>query len=956
MAKRLSLSLVSICWFCVVVLLHCVRASLDIELELARPQTGRALDILDCANYTSEKECENDEQLACQWKSKECTGVCFGASRSACLDKYRDHCCWDTTASDQPCRAKKKTNGCGLVESSLKCSVLSKKECKRIWKSEKSCYWYKYAGCRTPCHFVSEDTCLLHSNEECEWLPSGQDGSENTSNCALRNSNHNSKVPTTSSPTTSSSTNHPSKQPIGMEVKPTSSPTSPTPPLEFTDMIVHLIGDVSILDSITSEKDILIDTFSIVFGDFRMNQNAKKIDIIIEECGFSVSSESTLCNRFSYFINRNQYQIANKSNKRIPEALLALRLVGVQFEDVNKLHKVFEHSYSILLSNYSLTLNDMHIVINYGNNDGNDKEMDKPMLERKKPNILMLLADDLGYGDVGYQACNYDDIPSDSDERLCSPASLTPNIDSMSAGDHSAVFKRFFVTPTCGPSRSSILSGREPIRECMLNNIFRDVSGVPPISPMNCVMNVAEMAKLAGHRTFHSGKWHVGKLHKVDSKGNPTPNEPDYVISHPGMNGFDHWVSTPRHAPTLNLNCGCFPEDNKCDMGIYNSSFFWDHYSLNNGKERKYMDKNDPKLFSCDNYWEGNSMGVPPYDPSKKGFGGWHEPLQIDDSKFIVERFVDFIEEDKTNNYETPFFAALWFHAPHGPFISPPEYRNAARALVESLPNPADCGVIFDTSVRFSDAETCMDTLKNKSLCEVICKDTKMHYYGSIMALDEQIGFLRQYLKEKKLYESTVIIFSSDNGPARYDANELAKYIGPGSASHLDEWKFSIMEGGTRVPMIFECSGLITSNKIIKTPATNVDFLPTLLELLNVPYPEAAHAHLLDGISLLPFITGVAVTRRKPIAIVNVDRDVHFILNSSSVVKMYKKSTELYIYDETLDKFVESKKPTDEDDQIGFHFENWFDLIFDPSPCNKPSSNDGIDPEICIDESMSEYF
>lgn len=447
----------------------------------------------------------------------------------------------------------------------------------------------------------------------------------------------------------------------------------------------------------------------------------------------------------------------------------------------------------------------------------------------------------------------------------------------------------------------------------------------------------------------------MGKLEKVNGDGEPTPSDPDYVISHPGMNGFDKWVSTPRQGATYNLNCGCFPDLAECRMGIYNNSFFWNHYSLNNGNERKYMNQNDPKLFSCENYRVGKVTDESSADDLINSYG-WTNPIIGDDSKFIVDRFIEFLEEDKKNAFSTPFFAALWFHAPHGPFVSPPEYLEPARELVMKLPDPGKCGIIFDESVGFSDSKSCQGTLKDANLCEEICIQVKAHYYGSVMALDEQVGRVRQYLKDNDLYENTVIIFSSDNGPARYDANRQPRYIGPGSAAHLEEWKFSVFEGGTRVPMVIEYPGLVASNRVVGYPATNVDYLPTVLDLLNVPYPENAMGHVLDGISLVPHIAGVKRPRVKPIGIVNVDRDIIFLMNSSAVVKLYKKSETIYTFDSSEDRFVETKQESSEDQGIDDFFEVWYDKVFDPSPCNKQDDKDGVDPETCIDETTSDYF
>ncbi len=117
---------------------------------------------------------------------------------------------------------------------------------------------------------------------------------------------------------------------------------------------------------------------------------------------------------------------------------------------------------------------------------------------KRVPNIVLILADDLGYGDVG---CFNRDCPF-----------KTPRLDQMAA--EGARLTNFYVpTPYCAPSRGTILTGRYPFRHSVVRNPAPDVGasnfGLPPSE-----ITIAELLKSAGYATAAYGKWHLG--HKKD--------------------------------------------------------------------------------------------------------------------------------------------------------------------------------------------------------------------------------------------------------------------------------------------------------------------------------------------------------------------------------------------------------------------------------------------------------
>ena len=115
-------------------------------------------------------------------------------------------------------------------------------------------------------------------------------------------------------------------------------------------------------------------------------------------------------------------------------------------------------------------------------------------VEPTRPNILILLADDMGYADIGVQGCT--DVP-------------TPNLDSIA--QNGIRFTAGYVTaPVCSPSRAGLLTGRSPTRfGHELNHPLADKAPAPVGLPVD-QKTFADWLKNAGYTTGHIGKWHLG--------------------------------------------------------------------------------------------------------------------------------------------------------------------------------------------------------------------------------------------------------------------------------------------------------------------------------------------------------------------------------------------------------------------------------------------------------------
>ena len=130
-----------------------------------------------------------------------------------------------------------------------------------------------------------------------------------------------------------------------------------------------------------------------------------------------------------------------------------------------------------------------------------------------QPNILLIMADDMGYSDIG---CYGGEIN-------------TPNIDRLA--ENGLRFSQFYNEAVCCPTRASLLTGLHPTQAGMGNMVMHDVGGGKP-GPYQGYLNdksvtIAEVLKNAGYGTYMAGKWHVGE------------NRPNW----PTDRGFDHSFS-----------------------------------------------------------------------------------------------------------------------------------------------------------------------------------------------------------------------------------------------------------------------------------------------------------------------------------------------------------------------------------------------------------------------------
>lgn len=249
----------------------------------------------------------------------------------------------------------------------------------------------------------------------------------------------------------------------------------------------------------------------------------------------------------------------------------------------------------------------------------------------KRPNIILIMADDLGWGDTGYNG---------------NPILKTPCLDEMAATG--TCFNRFYAAaPVCSPTRGSCLTGRHPYRYGIF---WADVGHLPAEE-----ITIAEALKTQGYSTGHFGKWHVGTLTKTDNDATRGGVGNIQAYAPPWENGFDVCFSTESWMPTYNpMVWG----GGKWTPTVDETNFKWI-------MDRPVAEGETPETASVDwwhgAYWEGEGKRVT-------------EEMTGDDSKIIMDHALQYIES-QAKNEKDPFLAVIWFHTPHTPLVAGNEHR-----------------------------------------------------------------------------------------------------------------------------------------------------------------------------------------------------------------------------------------------------------------------------------------
>ena len=187
---------------------------------------------------------------------------------------------------------------------------------------------------------------------------------------------------------------------------------------------------------------------------------------------------------------------------------------------------------------------------------------------------------------------------------------------------------------------------------------------------------------------------------------------------------------------------------------------------------------------------------------------GYSAPLVTDEA-------IDWLKN--TRDKEKPFFLYVCFHEPHEP---------------------------IDTAQRFKDLYPGFD------------HPTQAAHHGNVTQMDDAFGRLMRTLDALNLRDTTLVLFTSDNGPA------ITNRHPHGSAGPLRDKKGSMYEGGIRVPGMLRWPGHTKPGQVCHEPVSGVDLLPTLCAVTKIPVPGDRK---IDGASFLPILDGRPIPRETPL-------------------------------------------------------------------------------------------
>ncbi len=423
----------------------------------------------------------------------------------------------------------------------------------------------------------------------------------------------------------------------------------------------------------------------------------------------------------------------------------------------------------------------------------------------KKPNIIIILADDMGYSDIN---CFGSDIQ-------------TPNIDALAKTG--LVMTQFYNASRCCPSRASLLTGlyqhqagvgdmvntrKEPSYQGYLNH--------------NCV-TIAEALKLGGYNTYMAGKWHVGTAPE----------------NWPVKRGFDHYFGLIDGAGSYFNPIAPYRPNQHLTVALDDKPF-----------------TPGPDWYSTDNY---------------------------------ADYAVKYIKDNKATS--KPFFLYMAFTSPHWPLQALPgdiarykgKFMKGWDVLREQrLKKMKELGIVSKETV-LSPRDKNVPEWNSLTEAEKVDFDDKMAVYSAMIdRMDQNIGRIRQALKETGVDQNTLIMFLSDNGasseytkgagflpeiieaakkPAS-DPSSFTTYGFPGanvSNTPLRLFKHWEYEGGTATPFIANFPAIIKQHMQTTRPAHLIDLMATCLNVAGISYPTTYNGNTItptEGVSLLPLMKG----------------------------------------------------------------------------------------------------
>ena len=445
-----------------------------------------------------------------------------------------------------------------------------------------------------------------------------------------------------------------------------------------------------------------------------------------------------------------------------------------------------------LVSSISIALFTFYLA---GCND--DHDSNQAISQKPKPNVLFIMADDLGYSDLGAFGGEIH----------------TPNLDALT--QEGRILTDYHTAPTCSPTRSQLISGTDHHQAgigAMAELTPAHLKGQPGYEGYlnNRSLSIAEVLRDNGYRTYISGKWHLGLTPETNAHAK------GFDHSFTLLQGLDlHFKQNPSQYNRAGL--ATYTEDGqKIAVSDLPDDFFSTDY---------YTDKLIQYLDS------GKRSGKPFF--AYAAYTAPHWPIQA------PQKYSDRYKGQYDVGYEQIRNARIAKQKQLG--ILPTNFQAADPLATAQIPK-------YPKWNELSSEQKALEARK----MEV--------YAGMVENLDDNIGRLIQYLKANGQYENTLIFFVSDNGAegfvrgtygteTGFDTSLAAvgtansyHYIGPRwaevSATPFHLWKDTAGEGATTAPAIVKLPNQKKAENIYHGFASVLDVFPTVLEYANVSVPK----------------------------------------------------------------------------------------------------------------------
>ena len=442
--------------------------------------------------------------------------------------------------------------------------------------------------------------------------------------------------------------------------------------------------------------------------------------------------------------------------------------------------------------------------------------------DSERPNILLILADDLGFSDIGAFGSEIS----------------TPNLDQLASAGH--LLTNFHVPDRCNPSRAMLLSGTDNHlagvgSQGQAHPSQRGRPGYQGYFSFNA-LSIAAVLKEAGYHTYMSGKWHLGL--EADQSPHARGFESSFALIGGAANQFGPIPGqlTPRD-----------PGFREGDLG---------HSYRKNGR----LTEIPQKFYSTRSYTDTLMKYIGEHLGDDRPFFAYlpytavHYPLQVPD---------DFIDR----------YAGV-YDVGYGAIREARIARQKRLGVIPSTMQPSP-------PVPSVEGYRKWDELSAK---QRRFEARRMEIYAAMVEnMDYHIGRLIRYLKDRGEYDNTFILFMSDNGPEEdrpglhqefdYDNSydnmgRRGSYTTYGprwaevSSAPFRLWKAKSTEGGVTSPAIVHLPGQQRSDSPLTEFTTARDVAPTLLDIAGVEDPgrtfQGRSVHPITGRSLLPTLEGRA--------------------------------------------------------------------------------------------------